>query len=87
MDYTLAMIVGFIILTKENYLSMLKKQLMLIIIKLILPVNNSLIAFPAKRDDKTSVITSDIINEKFTARIILASSSSQKASKSLSLMR
>jgi len=27
-----------------------------------------LIAFPVKRDDKTSVITSDIINEKFTAR-------------------
>jgi DNA repair exonuclease SbcCD ATPase subunit len=41
------------------------------IIKKNLPVNNSLIAFPVKRDDKTSVITSDIINEKFTASYIL----------------
>ena len=31
-----------------------------------------MIAFPVKRDDKTSVITSDIINEKFTASEILA---------------
>jgi hypothetical protein len=37
--------------------------------QILLPVNNSLIAFPGKRYDKTSVITSDIINEKFTISI------------------
>jgi hypothetical protein len=41
----------------------------------ILPVNNSLIAYPWSRHGKTSAIGSeDIINEKFTARYFLKGS-------------
>ena len=37
-------------------------------LKIILPVNNSLIDYPVKRYDRAFELVSDVINENFTAR-------------------